>query len=225
MSRNKDQFDGTGMAYNILVNHIYTILTAATGAPILNIPVTVLASYLALLTPWNEIYLITKVKTGATTTDRVSRDTAKMLLTNFLRDFVKKYLYDNMPPCTDAIITSLGLKPHATSHNVHGNVPTIKPIFTVKPSENHGFNCKILNDVEMAAKPEGVSIMRIRFFEGAAAPVDPSEFTSFKDYNKVPIVLTLKADAAGQPIAMAACYVNASGDEGPYSNVIVAIIP
>ena len=148
-----------------------------------------------------------------------------MLLTNFLRDFVKKYLYDNMPPCTNTIITSIGLKPHATTHTNHTGVPTSKPVFIALPNENHGFDCKVLNDFGKIAKPEGVSIMRIRYFEGADAPVDPSTFTSFKDFSRNLIVLSLSANKAGHPLAIAACYVNGSGDEGPYSTVIVTTVP
>ena len=225
MARVKDQFNISDMLFNILVNLIYNTLTATTGAPALGIPTAVFTDYLALLTPWNDIYAITKVKSGATPTNRVTRDDAKTALTDFLRDFVKKWLYDNMPPCTNTIITSVGLKPHATTRTDHSAVPTIKPVFTAVPNENHGFKCKILDTSGKAAKPTGVSIMRIRYFVGAGAPVDPSKFTSFKDFSKNPAELPLSADQAGQAIAMAACYVNASGEEGPYSTVIVTTIP
>ena len=132
---------------------------------------------------------------------------------------------DNMPPCTASIITGLGLKPHSTDRINHQGVPTIKPFFAASPNNNHGFACKILSDLLKAAKPDGVSIMRIRYFLGAGAPIDPAKFTSFKDFGKQPIVLALTADDAGKPIAMAACYVNANGDEGPYSTVIVTMVP
>ena len=225
MARVKDQFDISDMLFNVLVNLIYNTLTAATGAPVLGIPVLVLADFLALLTPWNNIYNITKVKSGTTPTNRVTRDERKAALTDFLRLFVKRWLYDNMPPCTDTILTSIGLKPHATTHTSHGGVPVAKPVFKEKPSDNHGFNCKVMDNSGKAAKPDGVSIIRIRFFMGDVAPLDPAKFTSFKDFSKQPVVLQFTPEEAGETITMASCYVNASGDEGPYSNIILTKVP
>lgn len=224
MSSTKDQFDISDSLFNILVNLIYNTLTAV-GAPALGIPAGVFTDFLALLTPWNTIYAITKTRSTSTATNRVTRDEKKKALSDYLRTFVKKWLYDNMPPCTDTIITSLGLKPHSTERINHQGVPTTKPIYAAAPNNNHGFACKILTDLLKAAKPVGVSIMRIRYFLGAGAPINPTKFTSFKDFSKQPIVLALTADEAGQAIAMAACYVNANGDEGPYSTVIVTIVP
>ena len=220
----KDQFNIEDSLFNILVVLIYGTLTAV-GAPALGIPTLVFTEYLALLSAWTEIYDITKVKSGTTPTNRVTRDGAKADLTDFLRLFVKKWIYDNMPPCTAAIITSLGLKPHATTRTSHKGVPTIKPAFTAKPTDNHGFACKVLDASGNAAKPEGVSIMRIRYFLGAGAPINPAKFTTFNDYSKQPIGLLLTIDDAGLPIAMASCYVNASGQEGPYSTVIITTVP
>ena len=224
MAKSKDQFKISDSLFNILVNLIYNMLTA-TGAPALGIPTGTFADFLALLTPWNTIYAITKVKSGATPTPRVTRDTCKKNLSDFLRLFVKKWLYDNMPPCTDAIITSLGLKPHATTRTDHGGVPIIKPIFVATPGDNHDFRCNIMDASMMKATPVGVAIMRIRYFLGATPPNDPSKFTLFHDYSKNPCGLLLAADDAGQPIAMASCYVNASGEEGPYSTVIKTVVP
>ena len=220
----KDQFDISDILFNILANLIYNTLTAV-GAPALGIPTGTFTEYLGLLTPWNAIYEITKVKSGATPTNRITRDEKKAALTDFLRLFVKKWLYDNMPPCTATIITSLGLKPHSTTRTSHGGVPTIKATFAARPNVNHGFDCKVLDDSGKAAKPEGVSIIRIRYFVGTGAPVDPAKFPNFRDYSKQPIVLPLTIEEAGLPVAMASCYVNASGQEGPYSTVIVTTIP
>ena len=225
MSSTKDQFDISDSLFNILVNLIYGILTATTGAPALGIPEAVLEAYLALLTPWNTIYAITKVKSGATPTNRVTRTTCKQNLTAFLRDFVKKWLYDNMPPCTDEIITSLGMKPHSTTRTDHTGVPKMKAIFSATPNGNHGFKCGIMQTTGSAAKPEGVTIMRIRYFVGAGAGINPAKFTTFCDFSRRPIVLALTAEEAGQPIAMAPCYVNAKGEEGPYGMIINTTIP
>ena len=220
----KDQFYIEDSLFNVLVNLIYSFLTA-TGAPALGIPPTEFVTFKALLDPWNEIYKITKEKSGTTPTNRVTRDDAKAALTSFLRIFVQKWLYNNMPPCTETIITSVGLKPHATTRTSHTGKPTIKPLFVAKPSENHGFNCKIQDTSGKAAKPVGISIMRIRYFVGIEAPVNPAKFTSFQDFSRTPIVLSLSSEEAGLPITMAACYVNAHGVEGPYSTVIVTVVP
>ncbi len=59
----KDQFEISDSLFNILVNLIYNTLTAITGTSALGIPTGTFADYLALLTPWNNIYAITKVIT------------------------------------------------------------------------------------------------------------------------------------------------------------------
>lgn len=220
----KDQFNIEDKLFNVLVHLIYSTLTAV-GAPVLSIPALQFTEFLALLSAWTEIYDITKIKSGTTPTNRITRDGAKADLTDFLRLFVKKWLYDNMPPCTATIITSLGLKPHAVTRTSYTGRPTIKATFAAKPNENHGFDCKVLDDSGKLAKPQGVSIIRIRYFMGVDAPINPAKFTSFRDYSKQPIVLPLTIEEAGQPIAMASCYVNASGEEGPYSTVIVTTVP
>ena len=224
MASLKDQFDIEDALFDVLVNLIYNTLSVV-GAPVLGIPTTVFASYLALLTPWNTIYEITKVKSGTTPTDRVARDKAKANLTDFLRLFVKKWLYDNMPPCTNVIIKSLGLKPHSLSRTSHAGIPVIKATFRTVPNANHGFDCLVLDTAGKKAKPEGVAIIRVRYFVGEDAPANPALFTSFRDYSKQPITLPVGIEAAGLPIAMASCYVNASGQEGPYSTVVVTKVP
>ena len=66
--------------------------------------------------------------------------------------------------------------------------------------------------------------VRVRYFvvvtTGLVVPADPADFAKFTDNSKHPIVLTLPAAQAGMPIAISSCYVDAQGNEGPYSNVV-----
>ena len=206
---------------------MYNILTGVDGIspPELEIPDTVLTKYLALLKKWNKTYAITKIKNNTTPTNRVAKNTAKLILTDFLRIFVQKWLYKNMPPCTEEIITSCGLKPHSTIRTSHQGLPVQIPYFGAKPNGNHGFDCSVKNESGLIAKPDKVAIMRIRYFIGEDAPLDPAKFTSFQDYSRIPIVLNLPAECAGKTITMACCYVNEAGDEGPYSIIITTKIP
>lgn len=227
MKRSEDQFELSDVLYSLLVNLMYCILTGEGGvsAPVLGIPGSVFSKYLDLLSIWNKIYDITKNKSGATPTDRAARDTAKFNLTEFLRTFVKKYLYANMPPCTNEIIISCGMKPHATTRTSQQGAPLEIPSFGAKPNASHGFDCRILNEENKVAKPDRVAIMRIRYFIGSNPPKDPAEFAKFQDYSRIPIVLNLPADSAGNDITMACCYVNSAGEEGNYSNIITTKIP
>ncbi len=223
----KDQFNISDYLFHILVNLMYGVLMGIPPivAPALGIPVDTLKEYLRLLTNWNTIYGITKNKSGATHTNIVAKDAAKLELADFLRPFVKKWLYANMPPCTDEIITSCGMKPHSKTRTNHKGKPSQNPALGIKPNSDHGFNCSIRNEEGRTAKPDDSVLMRIHYFEGTPAPTDPAKFTDFQDYSKIPIILNFPAESAGTSITLASCYVNKSGEEGGYSNIINTKIP
>ena len=88
----KDIFNINDILFNILVNLMYGILKGIPPivAPTLGIPSGVLVQYLDLLTIWNDIFKITENRHGATFTNNVAKNDAKLNLTNFLRPFVKK---------------------------------------------------------------------------------------------------------------------------------------
>ena len=227
MTRTKDQFKLNDILFTVLVNLIYNTLHGVDEEtpPDLGIPSDIFTEYLRLLKIWNKINDITKNKSSATSTNRVARNEARKELENFVRNFVKKWLYNNMPPCTPEIITSCGMKPHSKKRLNHQERPKDTPSFYAKPSDNHGFICGIKNTSGGSAKPDGVDIMRIRYFEGENPPDDPAKFEHFQDFSRTPIVLDLAAENAGMSIAMASCHVNTSGEEGPYSTVIYTKIP
>jgi len=227
MKRTKDQFELSDIFYTILVNLMYNKLTGEdeVSAPVLGIPLAIYKKYFDLLTIWNKINEITKNKNTTTPTNRVARDTAKVNLTEFLRTFVKKYLYDNMPPCTNEIISSCGMKPHSKTRTKQQGKELEIPSFGAKPNSSHGFDCSIKNEENKSAKPEHVAIMRIHYFIGVDAPKDPAKFSKFQDYSRIPIALNLSAESAGMDIIMACCYVNAAGEEGGFSNIIITKIP
>ena len=227
MKRTKDQFHLSDYLFDILVNLMYGILTGVDGIepPDLGIPNLVLTKYLSLLKSWNKTYSITKNKNNTTPTNRVAKNTAKLNLTDFLRILVQKWLYKNMPPCNAEIITSCGLKPHSTTRSSHQGLPLQQPYFGAKPNVNHGFDCSVKNESGLIAKPDRVAIVRIRYFTGENAPLDPAKFTNFQDYSRVPIILGLLAESVGETITMSCCYVNESGGEGPYSTLIITKVP
>ena len=223
----KDQFNISDFLFNLLVNLMYTVLMGVEGVtpPALGIPATVLTKYLGFLTAWNKAYEISKNKSGATPTNKAATSAAKLELADFLRPFVKMWLYSNMPPCTNEIIISCGMKPHSTTRTSHKGKPSQKPAFGAKPNGSHGFGCGIRNEAGKVAKPDDSTIMRIRYFVGDVVPKDPAKFTSFEDYSRTPIILKLPAENAGDTITMASCYVNKGGEEGDYSNIITTKIP
>ena len=222
-----DQFNIADFLFNILVHLTYGILMGIPPivAPALGIPADVLVEYLRLLTIWDKAYDKAKDKNGSSHTNIVAKDEAKLNLANFLRPFVQKWLYNNMPPCTTEIITSCGLKPHSTTRTSHEGKPKEIPAFVAKPNAAHGFDCSVRNESGKAAKPIDSTIMRIRIFIGEDAPKDPAEFPIFQDFSRIPIVIVLPADSAGKTIVMASCYVGKGGEEGDYSSIITTKVP
>jgi hypothetical protein len=224
MSQQKDQFDGPDEEYDTLVNQIYDFLTTA-PIPAIGIPSGTMTDYLALLTPFNTSWGIVKTKSTATEAHRTTFHTNRGNLTTFLRTFVKMWLYDNVL-ATDTMITSTGMRLHSTSRISHNGAPADTPVQGLTPITGHRFDVNIRTVAGKIGKPDGVHLIRVRYFLGEGAPADPAKFASFQDFTRNPILLILAAENAGQKITIASCYVSGTGAiEGNYCTVIITNVP
>jgi hypothetical protein len=224
MSKLPDQFDGPEEEYDTLVNGMYNELNGL-PAPGIGIPATTMTAYDTLLTPYNASYAIAKHKNTSTKTQQTTYHTNRAKLTNFLRPFVKMWLYDN-DACEDDVITAAGMRLHSTTRTSREGKPSEIPVFVAEPALSHTFHVIIHTSTGNTGKPVGVHCTRIRYFVGANPPADPADFAKFQDYTKNPMELVLLATNAGMPIAMAACYVSESGSiEGNYSAIISTNVP
>lgn len=224
MAHTPDQFDVSDEEYDTRVNQIYDELTTA-PIPAIGIPTGTMTAYNALLVPFNASWLIAKNKANCTKTQQTDFLNKRASLTEFVRPFVNMWLYDN-DNCSDAIITSTGLRLHSTTRTSHAGAPSEIPVQALKPQDGHTIEVSIRTATGNIAKPVGVHCTRVRYFIGATPPADPADYTKFQDYTRYPMELVLPAINAGQEISIASCYVSEVGSiEGKYCKAVSTNVP
>ena len=161
-------------------------------------------------------------KNNVTKTMTQTRDTARDAAVAVARKFAPKWYYDNQPPATATDILNASLVAHSDVRVSHEGGTIGLPKQSVEAVTGHRFDVTVTDSTGSEGKPVNIVFIRVRYFvvtTGLTAPVDPADFCKFTDNSRHPIVLILPATQAGLPIAIASCYVDAQGNEGPYSNV------
>jgi hypothetical protein len=224
MTADTDQFTGSETEYDTLVNQIYTEIEGLT-APGIGVPAATMTAYDALLAPYNASWLIAKNKANCTKTQHADYLTKRGNLTDFLRPFVKMWLYDNTL-ATDAIITATGMRLHSDTRTSHAGAPSEIPVMEVTAAAAHTIDVSIHTSTGNIGKPVGVHSTRVRYFIGATPPAEPADYPKFQDFTKNPMALVLPAANAGEEITIAACYVSETGSvEGRYCNEVTLNVP
>jgi len=162
-------------------------------------------------------------KNSITRTMTQDRDTARDAAVALARKFAPKWYYNNQPPATASDILSASLVAHADVRVSHEGAAIPLPTLGAASIAGHRFDVTVKDATGSEGKPVNIVFVRVRYFvvqAGTTKPVDPADYCKFTDNSKHPIVLTLPAGYAGLPIAIASCYVDAQGNEGPYSNVV-----
>ncbi len=161
-------------------------------------------------------------KNNVTKTMTQDRDTARDAAVAIARKFAPKWYYNNLKAdATDVLNASL--MAHSDVRVSHEGAAIPIPTLGAKAVEGHRFDVTVKDPVGSEGKPVNIVFVRVRYFVlqlGTTAPVDPADFCKFTDNSKHPIVLTLPAGYKGMPIAISSCYVDAQGNEGPYSYVV-----
>ena len=164
-------------------------------------------------------------KNNVTKTMTQDRDTARDAAVALARKFAPKWYYNNQPPATATDILSASLEPHSDVRVSHEGAAIPMPTLGAESVAGHRFDVTVKDPVGSEGKPVNIVFVRVRYFvvttTGLVVPADPADFAKFTDNSKHPIVLTLPAAQAGLPIAISSCYVDAQGNEGPYSNVVM----
>jgi len=224
MAHTPDQFDGPDEEYDTLVNQIYTEIEAV-PSPGIGVPAGTMTAYDNLLGLHNTSWAIAKHKENCTKTQHQTYLTDRKNLTDFLRPFVKMWLYDN-DLATDAIITATGMRLHSDTRTSHAGAPSEIPVQGLKPQDGHTIEVSIRTATGNIGKPVGVHCTRVRYFMGPTPPADPADYPKFQDYTRYPMELVLPAINAGQEISIASCYVSEAGSiEGRYCKAISTNVP
>ena len=176
-----------------------------------------------VVTPFVTAQAAMSNKNSVTKTMTQTRDTAEAKAVAVARRFVLKWYYNNQPPATASDILNASLKAHSDVRVSHEGAAIEMPTQSVDSLTGHRFDVVVRDAAGSEGKPVNIVFIRVRYFVeqvGTTAPVDPADFPKFTDNSKHPIILILPASYKGLPIAIASCYVDAQGNEGPYSHVV-----
>jgi hypothetical protein len=215
--KRKDPFTMGNDAYATFINQCYTAANA--NALAWGIPAPELAALLAVLTPFNTAWAISKNKTTATTVDRQTTKTARTALTSVGRLFVQKWILLNTL-MTDADIKSCGLDPRDKTKTAIG-IPQTQPDMYLKPLTSHNIKGSFKQPAgedgsSKRGKPAGVKAVKVAYFVGANPPLEPRDYNRFVTFTTTEGTIAFSASDAGQPVIIAACWVNEKMEEGDY---------
>jgi hypothetical protein len=215
--KRKDPFNTGNAAYDTFINQCYAAANA--NALAWGIPVNELAALLAVLTPFNVAWAISKNKSTATSVDRETTKIARAALTSVGRPFVQKWIQLN-DQMSDADVISCGVEPRDKTKSAVG-VPETEPDMYLKPLTSHNIRGSFKQPAgedgsSKRGKPAGVKSVKVAYFIGANAPAEPRDYGKFISFTSTLGTISFDAADAGQPVTIAACWVNDKMEEGDY---------
>ena len=187
---------------------------------------------LAVLTPYNDAWAISKNKTTANSTDRTDTKNKRAALAKVGRKFVAKNVYLN-DAMTDAMIETVGLDPHDHTRSKQGK-PEFIPSMTYQPNKPNGILAYHRQGpdeagVSLRGLPAGCSKVKVVYLicDKSAIPsvLDPLTFPNNKVGARSPISIACGAINSGKSIITAGCYVSETGVDGDFSSPETNTIP
>ncbi len=221
MSTENDQFT---IESSLLATKLTTLVTfSAATATVTKLGISAAdnTELSGMVTPFVAAQAAMSNKNSITKTMTQTRDTAEAKAVAVARKFVKKWYYDNDADATDVLNADLAA--HSDVRTSHEGAAIGMPTMDVEHQTGHRFSITIKDAAGSQGKPVNIVFIRVRYFvvsTGLTVPTDPADFCKFTDNSRHPIVLILPAAQAGLPIAISSCYVDAQGNEGPYSAVV-----
>ncbi len=224
--KRKDPFNQALESYETFINTLYTTVNA--NAVAWDIDPLVVAAFLAVLTPFNTAYGVSKNKNSATATDRATTQGARGVVNKFARPFVQKWIFLN-EKMDDADIVECGLEPKDRTKTPVG-IPSTQPDMYLRPSTSHNIVASFRQPKGSPAsskrgKPPGVKSIRVAYFIGPNPPAEPGDYTKFISFSNTTGVIAFNAAEAGKPVTLASCWVNEKEEQGDWCEIQTINIP
>jgi len=222
MSESKDQFS---ISSPLLATKLTTLVNySAEAATVTKLGISAAdnTELSGVVTPFVTAENALGNKNAVTKAMTQTRDTAEAKAVTVARKFAPKWYYNNLSADATDILNA-GLVAHSDAKVTHEGGVIGMPALSVDSISGHRFDVTVKDSTGSEGKPVNIVFIRVRYFvvtTGLVVPADPADFCKFTDNSRHPIVLTLPAAQAGLPIAISTCYVDAQGNEGPYSNVV-----
>lgn len=228
--KKKDPWQQPAAKFNVWVNNLYAQCDEHEAAWLLDHPEVVM--FLALLTPYNAAYEITKVKGASTTPQKTSTNSKRDALTKFGRKYVKKQIFLN-DAMDDEAIELCGLDPHDATRTKKGK-PEFIPEMAYKQSKPNGllaYHRQAPDEEGVSARglPAGCAKVKVYYLicdkKDIPAEPDASTFPKSKTGARSPITIKGTATDGGRAILTAACYMSETDVEGDLSDVEINYLP
>jgi hypothetical protein len=224
--RRRDPFTQPLAGYSTFINQLYNAVF--TNLVAWGIPPAVVAAFLAVLTPFNTAYAISKEASTSTRVNRATTRGTRAIANALARAFVKQWIFANAN-MTDAEIIACGLEPYAKAKSKATKPATVPDMF-LKPLVSHnikGFWRQPEEEpgVRKRGKPTGVKFVRVAYFVGKDVPAEPDQYGNFIDFYSTDGILSFLSSQTGQPVTIASCWVNSVGTQGDWCEPQTVTIP
>jgi hypothetical protein len=157
---------------------------------------------------------------AAVTAKRETRLAAETGIRAYLRAFVT-----NNPLVTDEDRNNMALPIHKTTHT-HVPAPTRYPFFTVDSSVLRRLTIDFFDQsATRKAKPEGVHGAEIRWAVLDTPVLHLKDLTNSSFDTRTPFTLEFDEELRGKTVYFCLCWENPTGEKGPWSEIVSAIIP
>jgi hypothetical protein len=224
--RRKDPFTQPVDKYSTFINQLYNAVFANLVA--WGIDPLAVAAFLAVLTPFNTAYAVSKEASTATRVNRATTKQTRAVVNRLARTFVKQWIFTN-GNMTEADIISCGLEPYSGSRTKSTKPESVPDMF-LKPMVSHnikGFYRQPEEEpgVRKRGKPVGVKSVKVAWFVGANVPAEPDLYGNFVFFTSTEGILAFNAAQAGQNVTIASCWVNDVQVAGDWCEPQTMVIP
>jgi hypothetical protein len=188
------------------------------------IPQTVYAALDILRTAWNSKYAIAESSTTRTKAAIREKNLARKNLETSLRAFILEYLTYNSK-VTDGDRDNLRLPIHKTTRTPAPNPATV-PEYTIDTSVIRQLTIHFRDkDSDSRAKPEGVHGAELVWAILPEPPAAIEDLTHSAFDTNSPFTLTFDEGNRGKDVYLCLRWENTRGVKGPWSVIIMAIVP
>jgi hypothetical protein len=219
---NSDFIPAKGADFNLWVNNFFPYMEA--NADRFGIDPAIVAALHPLLCDWNSKYTIAETPATSTRVTILEKNEARSTLEEQLRPFIKEHLAFNHS-VTDGDRRSMELPVYKTTRTPAG-LPADAPETWADSSVLRRLTIHFrIAGKRSGAKPKGVHGAEIRWCILNHAPLSIDEMIHSSFDTRSPFTLEFDECDRGKSVYFCVRWENSRGEKGPWSEIVMAIIP
>ena len=204
------------------------IAAVTANAATWGISVTELTPLTAAQAVWTPAWAVAKNKDNRTKAQIAVKTQARKDYEAVLRPFIQTRIYRN-PVMSNADLLLCGVRPHSS-----GRTPVPQPVSVPEITVVNRFGNAVSvyfnppkgeDGSTQRGKPKGVSGMLVVYQMGGTPPANPKQCSSNATLTRSPKRISFQPDEAGQRVYLFGCWVNAKGEQGPWTELNQFLIP